>query len=120
MSHTLLTDVPVAGSGRDPAFVDVYANQVRLSANLGDMTLVFGVIEDLGPGRMANRDRAAIRLSMVTAKALFLNLQASISGYEAAVGKIPLPAGLLGALAQMGPQVEAILKQQLDSASVGE
>jgi hypothetical protein len=113
MSQTFITDVPVMGVARDSTYIDAYVNQIRLSANLGDLTLVFGVVEDLGPGRIVNKDRATIRLSMTTAKALQLNLQAAISGYEAAVGPIPLSGGVSTLIDQIRPQIEASLRQQL-------
>ena len=119
MSQSFLTNVPVTGSVRDPSYVDAYVNQIRLSSTIGDVTLVFGIAEDIGLGRMVSRDRAAIRLSMSTAKALLLNLQAAIGGYEAAVGAIPLPFGAIESIADIRDKIETSLRQLLMGQPLG-
>lgn len=93
MSTTLQTPLPIVGATRGDDFVDTFANQIRLSANLGEITLVFGVIDDLGPGHLMNKDKVAVRLSMPSAKMLMMNMRTAIESYEAAVSVIPLAAG---------------------------
>jgi hypothetical protein len=117
MSHTLLTGVPIVGTVRDQSYLDTYVNQIRLSANLSDISLVFGVVEDIGPNQLVNKDRVTIRMTMATAKALMQHLEAAVGGYEAAVAPIPMPFGSAEGVAALKSGVEETLGNMLRSPS---
>jgi hypothetical protein len=115
MSHSFVQDVSTIGSSRSSSYVDTYANQIRLSANLSDLALVFGVIEDAGLGQMINSDRVSVRLSLPTAKALMLNLKVAIESYEKNVEQIKLPPIAYGALENLRSGLEATFFQMLNA-----
>jgi hypothetical protein len=96
---------------RDPAFLDTYANQLRMNATLNDFTLVFGVNEDLGPNRFVIRDKAAVHLPPTVAKVLLAQLQAVIEAYEQAVAPIPAPSDLAAQTAQIKTVLESAFSQ---------
>jgi hypothetical protein len=100
---------------RDQTFLDAYANQLRLSASLSDVTIVFGVNDEVGPSQTVVRDRMAVRLSMPTAKALELNLRTIIEAYEATVSEIRVPASTTQALEGLLEAIKSNLILQLKS-----
>jgi len=81
----------VGGIPRSSDFVDIYANQVRLSVTVSDISIMFSTIQDRGPGVITPEDRASIRLSPMTAKAFLKNLEMVVAAYEAVLGEIPVP-----------------------------
>lgn len=113
--NVITSDVPEVM--RDEEYVDVYANQVRIASGLSDFIVTFSVIDDMGSNRMVMRDKAAIRLTMTTAKAMVLNLMAGIEAYESTIGEIPLPKSFNEQIQNLRSRVEEGLKQQTDSRS---
>jgi hypothetical protein len=98
---------------RDPAFIDGYADQVRLGLGLGHVLLNFVVIDDRGPGHFVIREKGAVRLPLPGAKTLLAYLQAVIETYEQVVGKVPTPGNLAAQVEQMKENVRAGLEQEL-------
>jgi hypothetical protein len=76
---------------RDQTFQDIYANQIRLGILPSDMSIIFGVTSDRGPGVLTIEDKATIRMAPVTAKILFLQLKVAVEAYEKSVGEIVIP-----------------------------
>jgi len=99
---------------RDQAFLDIYANQLRIGASFADLTLIFGVIDDRGPGDLVVLDKAAVRLSPTAAKILYLHLGKVIETYEKAVKPIPVPAGLNEQLALIPDRLTKILSGEME------
>ena len=104
--------VPV-GTQRDLTYVDVYSNQIRLGVTLGDVMIIFGAIEDIGPNQMIIKDKAAVRLSPITAKILMINLQAAIEAYEKGVGEIPIPHLTSQSARAISNSVPEMLREQI-------
>lgn len=96
---------------RDPAFVDTYANQLRMNANLADFTLIFGVNDDVGRDQFQVRDRVAVHLPPSVAKTLLAQLQAMIESYEEVIAPIPVPHNLDAHLDAIKTQMKAGLGQ---------
>ena len=92
---------------RDPAFLDTYANHLRLNIQMSDFTLFFGVTDNLGPNDVVNRDKVAVHLPPTVAKILLVELQAVIDAYEKAVAPIPVPFDLEAHIQAIRPQLEA-------------
>lgn len=92
---------------REPAFLDTYANQLRINVSLSDVTLVFGVNQDLGHQNFAVRDKVAVHLAPTTAKILLAELQAVVEAYEKVVAPIPVPADLEAHVQAIRPELEA-------------
>lgn len=76
---------------RDTAFVDTYANQLRMGATLSDFTLIFSVTEERGLGQTVVREKVAVHMPPTVAKMLLVQMQAAIESYEKAVASIPVP-----------------------------
>ena len=68
--------VPIGSQTRDQNYLDTYANQLRIGATLTDITIVFGIVEDLAPSHFVNKDKVAVHLAPGTLKLLVANLQA--------------------------------------------
>lgn len=100
---------------RDPAFLDTYANQLRITASLSDVTLVFSVNQDLGPQGFAVRDKVAVHLAPTTAKILLAQLRAVVEAYEKVVAPIPVPADLEAHVQAIRQQLEAGLDQRFQA-----
>lgn len=88
------------GALRDQSFQDIYANQVRMAVLPTDISIVFSVTSDRGPGVFTLDDKATIRMAPGTAKLLFLQIKTAIEAYEKAIGEIKIPA-------QAAQQIEA-------------
>ncbi len=104
---------------RDPAFLDTYANQLRLNANLSDFTLVFSVSEDLGPDHFAVRDKVAVHLPPTVAKILLAQLRVVIDAYEKAIAPIPVPRDLDAHVETTKTHLEAMLAQIVHAKPFG-
>jgi len=104
---------PASTVQRDPAFVDAYANQLRVAANVSDLSIVFGLEQDLGPGVIVSVDKAAIHLSYVTAKALAEHLNYTIEAYEQAVSPIHLSKALPEHLESLKSQMIAAFQERV-------
>ncbi len=100
---------------RDPAFLDTYANHLRLNIQMSDFTLFFGVTDELGPGNPVIRGNVAVHLAPTTAKILLAELQAVVETYEKVVAPIPVPADLEAHVQAIRPQLEAGLGQKLQA-----
>jgi len=87
---------------------------LRISASFADLTLIFGVSDDRGPGDLVVLDKAAVRLSPTTAKMLYLNLGKVIETYEKAVKPIPVPAGLNEQLDLIPDRLTKILSGEME------
>jgi hypothetical protein len=98
---------------RTSNFVDVYANQVRISVSVSDIDMIFSVMQDRGSGIVALEDLASIRLSPITAKVLLHNLQMIVDAYEASVGSIDAPPKALKQIQNQQNGLMNALKEQM-------
>ena len=98
---------------RDPAFLDTYANQLRMSVTTADFALIFGVNDDLAPGNVVVRDKVAVHLPPGVAKALLVQLQMAVEAYEEAIAPIPVPAAMASQIEMAKQQILAALTQQM-------
>jgi hypothetical protein len=80
-----------SGPLRDQTFQDIYANQLRMSILPSDLSIVFSVTSDRGPGVFTLDDKAIIRMAPITAKILFLEMKVAIEAYEKSLGEIQIP-----------------------------
>lgn len=117
MKQPSMMPVTVAGHGRDPQYVDLYANQVRIASSLSDLIITFSVADDLGPNQIFLKDLAAMRLTMVTAKTLAFQLMAGVKAYEATVGEIPAPQSFENVISEMQKALEQNFTLQLNPNS---
>ncbi len=104
------------GFVRDPMFIDAYADHVRLGVGLGHVSLIFGIIDDLGTEGIVVRERGAVRLPFPYAKILLVHLQAVIEAYEQIAGEIPTTGNLLEQAAQMKENVRTGFEKQVSPA----
>lgn len=79
------------GVPRSQSYQDIYANQVRLNISMSDINIIFGVLNDRGPGIVVLEDRASVRMAPTTAKILTQHLEALIRTFESVIGEIPMP-----------------------------
>ena len=115
MSGRISAPIEVSGYARDATYIDTYANQLRLGATLNDVTIVFSVTDDMGPGHFVNKDKVAVHLSPGTVKLLLSNLQAVVAAYEKALGPIPMPANLPARLLEVQEGFAKNLAEQLNA-----
>jgi hypothetical protein len=92
----------------------VYANQLRVSVTVSDITIIFGALEDRGANQLINEDKASVHLSPITAKLLLQNLSMIIHAYEQVIGNIPVPPKII-AIAES--QTENLIKNLTDQMS---
>jgi hypothetical protein len=85
----------------------IYANQLRMSVTVSDITITFGASEDRGVGNLINEDKTSVHLSPVTAKILLINLEKIINVYQNVVGNIPIPQKVV---TQIDSQIENLSK----------
>jgi hypothetical protein len=98
---------------RDPSYLDTYANQVRISVSLSDLSITFGVTDDQGFNQPVLRDKVTVRLAPSTVKTLVLNLQTMIEAYEKSVSEIPFSPQTLGQLDIIKEQLQKSLALQM-------
>ena len=98
---------------RDPAFLDTYADQLRLSIGMGDVTLHLGIADDLGLGQVVLREKVAVRLPLHTVKILVAQLQALVETYESLVGNILTPKNLREQVEHIKASVRTGLEDEL-------
>lgn len=67
-----------------------YANSVQIRVNLWDFFLLFGVVSQTAPDRVAIQNFQGVYVSPQQAKALLNVLQQNVSQYESAFGEIRL------------------------------
>ncbi|HID86067.1 MAG TPA: DUF3467 domain-containing protein [Anaerolineae bacterium] len=71
---------------------DFYANSVRVSTGIYDITLNFGVITPVGEGQAEQRPVCTLRMSPQHAKMLTLILRDALKSYEREFGcTLPIP-----------------------------
>ena len=74
-----------------------YANSVQIRVNLWDFFLMFGLVTQTAPDRVAIQNFQGVYVSPQQAKALLNVLSQNVSQYEAAFGEIVLePQGGAG------------------------
>ena len=74
-----------------------YANSVQIRVNLWDFFLMFGLVAQTAPDRVAIQNFQGVYLSPQQAKALLNVLNQNVSQYESAFGEIVLePRGGAG------------------------
>jgi hypothetical protein len=85
---------PVSQSGtRDPNYFEVYANNVKIAFNPNDLSLIFGVIDNLANLQSIMRDLATVRIAPIQFKLLAHTLMAHLEAWEHHFGEIRLPEG---------------------------
>ncbi len=67
-----------------------YANSVQIRVNLWDFFLMFGLVTQTAPDRVAIQNFQGVYVSPQQAKALLNVLQQNVSQYESAFGEIRL------------------------------
>jgi hypothetical protein len=110
--------LPLMSQGqRDDHYVDVYANQLRISLTQADFSLIFGVTEDYGPGNIGMKDRVCVRVSPTSAKFILQQLEASLAAYEEAVGPISMLKGSENAVSSIKKHILAGFKAKEEELS---
>lgn len=105
-------NVPVSGFVRAPEFVDTYANTFRVSNSISDFTLIFGSIDDLGPGHMQHSDRVSVHISPQMLKMIAMQLTANVAAYEEAYGPLRVSKSAETSFREMRDQLVNVFKQQ--------
>jgi len=74
-------------TARSPDYEVVFANHIRLRVGPGEFGVVFGFVEDVEAGPLAE-EKVHIAFSPQTAKLLCVALQAALTSYEEEYGSI--------------------------------
>lgn len=92
--------------------MDTFANTLRVGNSVNDFTLVFGTIDDYGPGNLQHSDRVSVHLSPQMLKIVAQQLSANVEAYELAFGTIKLPKAVESSFDSIREQLTRMFAQQ--------
>jgi hypothetical protein len=94
MSDNKPSDAPIAQPGaRDPHYAELYSNSVKIAITPADISIIFGVIDNLPNAPAVIRDIAAIRMAPVMFKVLTQSVATNLREWEKSFGEINVPPG---------------------------
>jgi uncharacterized protein DUF3467 len=105
------------GTIRDQGFQDTYANQLRMAVTPSDISIIFSVLTDRGPGTFTVDDRVSVRLAPITAKILMQHMQMIIASYEKVMGEISVPPRVAAQAEALAKNLTETLAQQMAAPS---
>jgi len=105
-SNTVPMFVPLSGV-RDPHYAEIYSNNIKIAYNPTDISIIFGVVDNLPTLQAIVRDVATVRIAPVQLKVIAQSLSMHLRAWEKYFGEIRLPEGY-------GPD-EAVVTQSYEN-----